>query len=275
MSTLREELADLQDTHQALSRSTNQTVSSQKTEILTLTHRNTLLEQQYEQAKSLAEERSEALTQLQATYDELSTAKESSEKRELEEESMSVVRDELHRQASYLRSLESSNSKMTAELKVLRERQTSVEVLREEKRGLERKIQMLEEFRTKAIKLEAEVEAGRKEREAWCSFLRISLFDCTHIYDTIGRRVLRIRSFQARQLLLPKPYLTSALPMHVCSRNTVPQSLFSANERPNLLNMSGVTPNLIRTSPRSNKTNVSSKTKSLGGMHVPSWQNVK
>ncbi|PPQ94910.1 hypothetical protein CVT25_004396 [Psilocybe cyanescens] len=167
VSTLREELADLQDTHQSLSRSTNQTVASQKTEILTLTHRNSLLEQQYEQAKSLAEERSHALAELQAAYDELSTAKESTERRELEEESMSVVRDELHRQANYLRSLESANSKMTAELNVLRERQTSVEVLREEKRGLERKIQMLEEFRTKAVKLEAEVEAGRKEREAW------------------------------------------------------------------------------------------------------------
>ncbi|KAH9475542.1 Spindle assembly checkpoint component mad1 [Psilocybe cubensis] len=192
VSTLREELADLQDTHQALVRNTNQTVSSQKTEIMTLTHRNALLEQQYEQAKTLAEERSESLTQLQAAYDELSTAKESSEKRELEEESMSIVRDELHRQASYLRSLESSNAKMTAELKVLRERQTSVEVLREEKRGLERKLQMLDEFRTKAIKLEAEVEAGRKEREAWAENSQNAQLSSTPIAVTKALSDLRL-----------------------------------------------------------------------------------
>lgn len=58
---------------------------------------------------------------------------------------MSVVREELHRQVKYLRTLEWSNVEMSAELNVLRERYTSVEVLRGEKRGLERKVQMLEE----------------------------------------------------------------------------------------------------------------------------------
>ena len=83
---------------------------------------------------------------------------------------MSVVRDELHRQADYLRTLESSNAKMLAELVVLRERQTSVEVLKEQKRGLEKKVQVIEELRTKVVKLEAEVEAGRREREEWYLF---------------------------------------------------------------------------------------------------------
>jgi DNA repair exonuclease SbcCD ATPase subunit len=84
-----------------------------------------------------------------------------------EEENMSVVREELHRQANYLRTLESTNAKLTSELTVLRERQTSVEVLKEQKRGLEKRVQVLEELRTKVVKLEAEVEAGRREREDW------------------------------------------------------------------------------------------------------------
>jgi mitotic spindle assembly checkpoint protein MAD1 len=53
------------------------------------------------------------------------------------------------------------------ELNGLRERHASVEVLREEKRGLERKVKVLEELREKVVKLEAEVEAGRREREEW------------------------------------------------------------------------------------------------------------
>ena len=54
--------------------------------------------------------------------------------------------------------------KALANLLALREHQTSVEVLREQKRGLEKKVQVLEELKTKVVKLEAEVEAGRRER---------------------------------------------------------------------------------------------------------------
>ena len=75
--------------------------------------------------------------------------------------------EELHRQAEYLRGVESKNARLTGEMNVLRAKEASVEVLREEKRGLERKIRVMEELRERVVKLEAEVEAGRREREAW------------------------------------------------------------------------------------------------------------
>lgn len=80
---------------------------------------------------------------------------------------MAVVQEELQRQAAYLQNLEATNTKLNAELGILRERHTSVEVLREEKRGLEQKVSILEELRTKVIALEAELEIGRQEREKW------------------------------------------------------------------------------------------------------------
>ena len=80
---------------------------------------------------------------------------------------MAVVQEELQRQAAYLRNLELTNTKLNTELGILRERHTSVEVLREEKRGLEQKVSILEELRTKVIMLEAELEVGRQEREKW------------------------------------------------------------------------------------------------------------
>ena len=58
---------------------------------------------------------------------------------------------------------------MATELHTLRDRQTSVEVLKEEKRALEAKIKTLEEVRVKLARSEAEVEAARREREEWCS----------------------------------------------------------------------------------------------------------
>jgi mitotic spindle assembly checkpoint protein MAD1 len=50
-----------------------------------------------------------------------------------------------------------------SEVMVLR----SIEVLKEEKRGLETKVRVLEELRKKVVQHEAEVEAGRQECEAW------------------------------------------------------------------------------------------------------------
>ena len=52
---------------------------------------------------------------------------------------MGVVREDL----------ESTNAKLNSKLTVLRERQTSVEVLREQKCGLEKRVQVLEKLRTK------------------------------------------------------------------------------------------------------------------------------
>lgn len=80
---------------------------------------------------------------------------------------MAIVRDELQRQATYLRKLEGTNAKLSSEVIVLRDRQTSVEVLREQNRSLEIKLQHMEELRHTVAKLEAELEASRQEREQW------------------------------------------------------------------------------------------------------------
>ena len=81
---------------------------------------------------------------------------------------MRVVREELVRQAEYLRNVEAKNVKLQSEVAWLRERNTSIEVLKEEKRGLEAKVVQLDEMKERVVRLEAELEAGRLEREAWC-----------------------------------------------------------------------------------------------------------
>ena len=236
MTSIREELVDLQDAHLALSRSTNQTITSQRTQITTLTHQNSLLQDELAQLRVTAEERGATVEELQSQFDELSANQETLMRRVSEEENMSVVREELHRQANYLRTLESTNAKLTSELTVLRERQTSVEVLREQKRGLEKRVQVLEELRTKVVKLEAEVEAGRREREDWYLFSPI-IFVTTCIYLSSGRIDPRI--------LLRHPTLLSLLRnlsptcvwyMHVSWKIMVPHLRYYDNEKRRLQN---------------------------------------
>ncbi|KAH6874839.1 hypothetical protein BKA70DRAFT_1449268 [Coprinopsis sp. MPI-PUGE-AT-0042] len=122
LTALHEEFADLQDMHSALSRLTSQTIASQKSQLTTLNHR-----------------RSRILGNLRAQYDELVSQQDWLMQYEAEQEGMGVVREELHRQAEYLRTLEAKNVKLTSELSYLRERNQSIEILREEKRVLERK----------------------------------------------------------------------------------------------------------------------------------------
>jgi mitotic spindle assembly checkpoint protein MAD1 len=166
LTALREEHADLQDVHSTLSRSTSQTIASLKSQLTTLKHETSLFTSELTELKSIADDRSTTIQTLQDQLDELSGAQDSA-RHGAEEENWGVVREELHRQANYLRTLESTNTKMTVELNGLRERHASVEVLKEEKRGLERKVKVLEDLREKVVKLEAEVEAGRREREEW------------------------------------------------------------------------------------------------------------
>ncbi|KAI0704400.1 spindle assembly checkpoint component Mad1 [Cerioporus squamosus] len=169
LSTLREQHVDLEEEHSTLSRSTAQTVATQKSQIATLTRQVSLLEHELDEFKRLCEERTHAFDELQAQFDELSAAQESFTLQNGQDEDWSVVREELHRQAQYMRQLESANAKMVAELNNLREKQTSVEVLKEQKRDLERKLRGADELREQVVKLEAELEAARKEREEWAS----------------------------------------------------------------------------------------------------------
>ena len=169
--TLREQHVDLEEEHSSLSRSTSQTTATQRSQIATLTRQVSLLENELSEFKRLAEDRAHAFDELQAQFDELSSRANESitlQNDGADNEDWTVVREELHRQAKYMRQLETTNAKMTGELNVLRERQTSVEVLKEQKRELERKLHGADEMREKVVKLEAELDAARKERAEWC-----------------------------------------------------------------------------------------------------------
>ena len=96
LTSIREELVDLQDAHSALSRSTNQTITSQKTQITTLTHQNSLLQNEVAQLRVTAEESGATAEELQSHFNELIAIQEILMWRVSEEGNMSVIREELH-----------------------------------------------------------------------------------------------------------------------------------------------------------------------------------
>ncbi|KAG1792783.1 spindle assembly checkpoint component Mad1 [Suillus plorans] len=167
LAAVRENLAELEDKHSNLSRSHSQSVASHKSQSSVLARQNAELEKEVGDLKAIAEERGDAIQNLQQQLDDAHATTNSSARSSNENENWSVVRDELQRQAGYLRSLESNNAKLTTELARYKDRHASLEVLREEKRTLESKVAIMEGLREKVAKLEAQVEAARQERKDW------------------------------------------------------------------------------------------------------------
>ena len=114
------------------------------------------------------------------------------------EADMTLIRDELHRQAEYMAKLEKTNTRLEAELGVLRKQHTSVEVLREEKRVLEKKARMFDEAQERAVRLEEEVEAGKKEREQWCVSSTTTCYSL--VYNSAGTGEGFWKKAQPRQI---------------------------------------------------------------------------
>ena len=167
LTALQEEHADLSDEHTSLSQSTSSTVASLKSQVAFLDADRVALQAALVEARSLAAQHEVTIKSIQSQLLSQSRQDGRPSLNEDEARDMGVVRDELHRQASYLRSLEKENTKLSREVTALRENNASLEVMREEKRGLERKVRTMDELRNKVVTLEAEVEAARKEREAW------------------------------------------------------------------------------------------------------------
>ncbi|KAF9442101.1 hypothetical protein P691DRAFT_509211, partial [Macrolepiota fuliginosa MF-IS2] len=147
LSSLRETHADLQDTHTSLACTSSQSISQHKSLLTTLQPRTSLLEEELVEARTLVDSHSQELQEAQDKIDELQAVQDENQQRVRDESDLGVVRDELRRQAEYLRQLERTNAKLNSELSILRDRQTSVEVLREKNRSLETKLQHTDELR--------------------------------------------------------------------------------------------------------------------------------
>jgi mitotic spindle assembly checkpoint protein MAD1 len=195
---LEEDRSNSDEVHSQLSRSTTQTITDQKSQLAELTRQAKYFEDESATWKCTAEERAQSLRALEEENEDLKSRK-ASETTTIANPSTDndwkVVRDELTRQASYLRNLESSNARMSGELAQLRQRNESIQVLKEQNRDLERKLATADALRQSVVKLEAEVEAARKEREEWHAIPHFIITSIHVNFCTPGRQRHTHRSF--------------------------------------------------------------------------------
>ncbi|KAF8059841.1 MAD-domain-containing protein [Lyophyllum atratum] len=166
LSALREAHEDLEEAHATLSRTSARTAETHNRQLTALQHGTRLLEEELTQARSLLDERTEALAEAQAQLESVRVGAAPANgdgEGKVRADDMAVIQDELHRQTTYLRKLERDNAKLTNELGRLKERGASIAVLQEEKRALETKLSAMEGLRDRVVRLEAELERARSQ----------------------------------------------------------------------------------------------------------------
>jgi mitotic spindle assembly checkpoint protein MAD1 len=167
LNALQEDHADLKDKFDSLSHTTSQKLAAQAADLTGREHQVESLTAELREAHEAATTHSAEVLRLQSALDSQVATQADVSRHEAEEASWSVLRAELTRQAEHTRQLETTHARAKAELSTLRERHTAIEVLREENRALERRAASADELRETVVRLEAEVEAARAEREAW------------------------------------------------------------------------------------------------------------
>jgi hypothetical protein len=93
-----------------------------------------------------------------------------------------VVRDEPHRQASYLHTLESINAHLFAEVLVLCEHEERIAILKKGCHTLESKVQVIDEVRDGIVRLEAELDVGKPQRYGLSLFYLSFTFTFTILF---------------------------------------------------------------------------------------------
>jgi mitotic spindle assembly checkpoint protein MAD1 len=181
LSALQEDHADLQDKYDSHSHTTTQKLAAQSAQLTARERQVESLSTELHLAQEAAATHSSEVLRLRSALDAQTTTQTDFARHEAEEASWSVLRAELTRQAEHSRQLEVAHSRAMAELNTLRERHTAMEVLREENRALERRAAAADELRETVMRLEAEVEAARAEREAWC-VLRLPQISISNLF---------------------------------------------------------------------------------------------
>ncbi|KAG8998937.1 coiled-coil domain-containing protein mad1 [Tulasnella sp. JGI-2019a] len=223
-SALRASHADLEDEYSEIQRTSASTIASQKVSVSTLERKGSLLQDELDRTRELLQQHKQANQTLRQQVDDLEMQHESS-RRGGETEDWNVVREEMHRQAAHWKNLELVNSRLTSEVTSLRARQTSVEVLREEKRTLELKLQKASEQAEQLARLQGEVEAARKEREDWAAFLENPNAEPTHHTPTPFTHALSSFRLANADLLEKNGSLTSLLTLRETELTTVEADL--------------------------------------------------
>ncbi|KAH8911579.1 MAD-domain-containing protein [Coniochaeta sp. PMI_546] len=169
---LREQLEDLAAAKDDAARLADREVKDVKAQLLAVQRTVEELEQEANARNAALQHAQEQLTERDGTVERLEGEVLRLKAQTGDAETMAVIQRELAEQVAHIRTLEATNREQLVELKHLRQIHRAVEVVEEEKRTLQRKLDAAE-----SIELELQEERRQRQRledehRAWASYLR-------------------------------------------------------------------------------------------------------
>lgn len=175
-SSLQNALSELQESHDTLD-----------ADLRSVCHSENMLQDKLESSERAQADLLRALEQLKAdlSSSRTSTSELQSINAELEASnqklqqaanhatspSSDLIKHELTRQVTHLKSLEASNARLTRENAILKQRDLDLDLLKEEKASLEKKLKPLMGLRRDLAETESEVQRLLREKEEWTVYL--------------------------------------------------------------------------------------------------------
>jgi len=169
---LREQLEDLASAKDDAARLADREVKDVKAQLLAVQSTVQELEQEATARNAALQKAQEQVAERDHTVERLEGEVLRLKAQTGDAETMAVIQRELADQVAHIRTLEATNREQLVELKHLRQVHRAVEVVEEEKRSLERKLDAAE-----AIQLELQEERRQRQRledehRAWAAYLR-------------------------------------------------------------------------------------------------------
>ncbi|BGP08876.1 coiled-coil domain-containing protein mad1 [Rhodotorula toruloides] len=168
LDTLKDEHIDLQESFTDLEHSANQAIAQANHHQA----RTTALQQELELVRQESEEHLRSATEEKKQRLALEAELERERLRAKDSGDSAVIREELHRQVSTLRTLEKENGKLQRKVETYERQHANIELLKETNRSLERKVKAAEELRQQLAGQAVELELLRREKADWSAFVK-------------------------------------------------------------------------------------------------------
>ncbi|GAA5848212.1 hypothetical protein JCM9279_000980 [Rhodotorula babjevae] len=165
---LKDDHADLQESFTDLEHAATQAVAKANDR----QKRAELLEAEMLRLRTEADQYLEAASSEKKRRVAVETELERERARAKESDDSHVIREELHRQVTTLRTLEKENGKLQRRVETYERQHANVELLKETNRALEKKVKAAEALRSQLSQYEVELEVLRREKADWAAFVK-------------------------------------------------------------------------------------------------------
>ncbi|GAA5868651.1 hypothetical protein JCM3774_003613 [Rhodotorula dairenensis] len=189
LDQLQDEHADLQASFADLEHSASQAVAQANSH----QQRTAGLQQEIEHLRSEVEHQRQSAAQEYKRRIAVETEIEQEKLKARSGGDSAIIRDELHRQVTTLRTLEKDNAKLQRRVETYEQQHANAELLKETNRSLEKKLKQAEFLRQQVAAQSVELEILKREKADWSAFIKTEDKDAFSSPRKITKNLATIR----------------------------------------------------------------------------------